>query len=201
MALLVPSPHRQENLVPTQSQTIDSIRDTFAKEGFRKEAVDVGGVTFPYYVVPAERLRQKKPDMLYPLFALRLTPPLAELRMADRPMNQKTLFGVSDKVPRRWRPHWVRHEIREFVELVVEHPERYSGTTDTIPNGCAQCSQQEWDEVLEAFQPQDCAAYAVLRAEFFGNLVQWASTRAFEDISPDSLRNFRRSHEFWLSCA
>ncbi len=185
--------------MPTEPQTIDSIRATFDEQRFRKEAVDVGDVAFPYYVISAEWLQQKKPDLLFPLFALRLTPPLADLRMADKPLNQKTLFGISDQIPERWRPYWVRHEVREYVELVLEQPNHYSGTTDTVPNGCAQCSQQEWDEVTEAFLRQDRVAYAVLRAEFFDKLVQWAEARPSGEISPESLGNFRRSHEFWLA--
>ncbi len=184
--------------MPTHPQTIEQFRAVFETEGFRKEAVDVGDIAFPYYVIPAEELRKKKPDLLFPLFALRLTPPPHDLWKSRGNPSPHTLFAVSDHVPARWRPHWVRHEVREYVELVLRDLSQYSGTTDTVPNGCEQCSQQEWHEVLEAFMPQDCVAYAVLRAEFFGKLVDWAAAHPSREISPQSIGNFRRSHEFWM---
>lgn len=180
--------------------TIDQIqktRQTFLDANFQQLAVDVDGVAIVYFVIPHSWASKHKTG-IPKMFAMRMTPTIEEMK--GKRIADTTLFGVSDQVHHLWRPHYVRHEVTEYVSQALEHPSLIVDGTDTVRNGCLICSRGEWLEVQDAFELPRRREYVSDRLQFFEELIPFAK-KPDSGFHEQSIKHFEASLEFWQQIA
>ncbi len=147
------------------AEDIERTRTYFEKEGYPQVKATLHGVTFRYYTLPPE-LNPELPHFVF--------------RMTANMQNEGHLFGISWKVPERFRPYWVYHEVQEF--LLIE-----PGT----PDRCLTALISE----LELLPSELWERYIPARTGFFEHLVEYIEKHP-QDYSAADLWEIKLSRDY-----
>lgn len=165
-------------------EMIANHRNTFKELGFEVEGTTYNDVVYPYFVIPPEW--DKLPKNLPKYFAFQLTPSLDVLK--TKSASVCALFGVSSAIAPEFRPLVALHEILEYVVHPLEH------NVARIDHACLVSSAVEHAQLHG--KPSDFyRAYVKMRAEFFAELVTYATaTGAYNETLLDQ---FQKSATYW----
>ncbi len=126
---------------------LQQMEQEFRKEGFLREKSTVGGIIFPYYVLPPSHLSE------FPYFTLGFT--------AKTPA-QGHLYIISAAVEDRWKPYWVYHVVTELGE-----------SNPLAPYACLNALRREFTAAGNLVD----RIYLLQRKQFFGNLLEFMEIR------------------------